>query len=122
MAQLLHQSLSDFQAQFPCIFILFDVVLVVFTMRALCDGTVWSALIVVSFAISLLVVLVGDAAGKNSVLVRPDSPLIQDEPGHKPGDLQEEDAGQTDGGVDTKRLESRHVLRNTILRFRHSQS
>ena len=70
----------------------------------LCDGGGGSGWIVVSL------VLVGDAAGENSISVLSDSPLIQYEPGNKPGDLEEEDAGQADGGVDTEGLETRHVL------------
>merc|ERR1719219_1615526 len=79
-------------------------------MRALCDDGVGSALIGVSFALSLVVlVVVGDTAGENSIPLLSDSPLIQYEPGHKPGGLQQEDAGQTYRGVDTERLEPRHV-------------
>ena len=88
-------------------------------MRARCDGRVGSVLIGVSFAISLLVLVVlvvlvgvvGDTARENSIPLLPDPPLIQYEPGHEPGGLQEEDAGQTYGGVDTEGLEPRHVLK-----------
>ena len=74
-------------------------------MTTFCDGVAWFSIVVrfstdcISLLLLLLlllvVVVVGETAGKYSIPVLPDPALIQCEPGHEPGGLQEEDAGQT---------------------------
>ena len=90
-------------------------------MGALCAGRVRSVLIGLHFALSLRLV-VAETAGENSILVGSNPPLVQDEPGNKPGGLEQEDAGQTYRGVDTERLQSRHVLKNQEFRYRMDSS
>ena len=43
-----------------------------------------------------------DDAGQDSVSVGSNSLLIQDEPGHKPGDLQDVYTAERDGGADAE--------------------
>lgn len=50
-------------------------------------------------------------AGDQPVLVPLNPPLVQAQPGHSPGDLQQEDEADTDGRRDTEGSQSRHDLR-----------
>ena len=43
-----------------------------------------------------------DDAGQDSVSVGSNSLLIQDKPGHKPGDLEDVDAAESNGRTDTE--------------------
>ena len=99
MAELLDEFLRNFQTQFPGVLIL----------TGDGDGLLGEG----GSGWTVLHVLVTDAAGQEPVLVPSDPPLVQDEPGHEPGALQQEDAAEADGGVDTEGLESRHVLETT---------
>ena len=57
------------------------------------------------------VVLGMDQAGNNSVPSSLLPPLVQRQPGREPGELEDVDAGQGDGGADTEGLEPGHLLR-----------
>ena len=52
-----------------------------------------------------------DDAGQETIPVGENSLLIQDEPGHKPGDLQHVDAAQCYGRAHAERLQPRHFLK-----------